>query len=66
LDVEDLAELFRVSKQTVRDLIRSGIIPGYRIAQGKYIVTKRYLVDFIDEHMKDVVIESDVDTSETD
>ncbi len=48
LDLEDLADLLRVSKQTARRLVADGDIPAYRFAKGKYLITKHNLIKTID------------------
>ncbi len=49
MDVGDLAGLLRVSKPTVRKLIEAGKIPGYCFGQGKYLISKRKLIETIEK-----------------
>ena len=50
LDVEDLTELLRVSKQTIRNLIKRQEMPGWRYASGKYVCTKKQLLEWIENN----------------
>ncbi|MCL5070825.1 MAG: helix-turn-helix domain-containing protein [Actinobacteria bacterium] len=50
LDVVDLIELLRVSKQVVVRLINEKRIPAFRIAQGRYLISSRQLVEHIEKN----------------
>jgi excisionase family DNA binding protein len=48
LTVEDIAEILKLSKRTIREKLKKGELPGKKIA-GKYITTRELLKKFIDE-----------------
>jgi len=50
LNVEDLADLLNVSKQTARRYINNGRIPAYRVVPGKYLISVRQLIEKIEKH----------------
>ena len=49
LDLGDLAELLRVSKQSAKALVDNGTIPGFRFMKGKYLFSKRQLIEVIEK-----------------
>jgi len=55
MDIGDLVELLRVSKQTVMKCIEDGKIPAYKIAKGKYLITKRQLIKTIEKRSGSVL-----------
>jgi len=50
LDAEDLAGLLRVSKLTATRYINKGLVPAYKIAPGKYLISARQLISHIEKH----------------
>ncbi len=50
LNLNDLAELLDVSKQTARRYINNGRIPAYRVVPGKYLISARQLMEHIEKH----------------
>lgn len=48
LSVDDLAAELKLSKRTIRQLLRDKVIPSKKIA-GKYIVSSTQLKKFIEE-----------------
>jgi excisionase family DNA binding protein len=50
LDVVDFAVLLRVSAQTARRYINEGRIPAYRVVPGKYLISIRQLIEYIEEN----------------
>ena len=50
LNIDDLADLLDISKQTVRRYINEGRIPAYRVVPGKYLISQRQLVEHIEKH----------------
>ena len=50
LDVEDLAILLRISKQTAMKYLREKRIPSYKVVNGKYLISVPYLMKFIEEN----------------
>lgn len=49
MDVGDLAELLRVTPQFARGLIENGTIPGFKFARGKYLISKKLLIETIEK-----------------
>ena len=54
LDLGDIAELLRVTKQTARRYIDDGRIPACKISGGKYLTTRRQIMRTIEERCKTV------------
>lgn len=48
LDLGDLASLLRITKPTAKKLVVDGAIPGYRFLKGKYLISKRQLIETIE------------------
>ena len=48
LNVSDLVKLLKISKQTARRYILDKKVPAYRIGKGKYLISKRELIDCIE------------------
>ena len=55
MDIGDLVELLRVSRATIMKCIDDGRIPAYKIAKGKYLITKRQLMKVIEKKSGSVV-----------
>lgn len=53
LNLSDIAELLSVSKPTAKKLLDEGIIPGYKFLRGKYLVSKRQLIETIESKVLD-------------
>ncbi len=51
LDIEDLAEIVRVSKQTIKLLIQDKKIPAHKLAKGKYLISTKQLIQYIEENI---------------
>jgi excisionase family DNA binding protein len=45
-----LAVLLRVSAQTARRYINEGRIPAYRVVPGKYLISIKQLIEYIEEN----------------
>ena len=51
MDIQDLAELVRVSKQSIRNLVSDKKLPAYRLATGKYIFSTKQLIQHIEDNI---------------
>lgn len=49
MDLGDLAELMRATRPFVRGLIKRGKIPAIQLGKGKYLITRRLLLDTLDK-----------------
>ena len=49
MDLGDLSVLLRISKPTAKKLIEEKVIPGFRFGQGKYLISKRQLIETIEK-----------------
>ena len=49
LNVKDLASLLNRSEQTIKRWILDEKIPGHRFGKGRYLISKKELVDFIEK-----------------
>ena len=48
MDVRDVAGLLRVDVKVVHRLIRQKKIPAYKLEKGKYLISTRQLIEFIE------------------
>ena len=49
LSVKDLARLLNRSEYTIKKLILDEKIPGHRFGKGRYLISKKELIDFIEK-----------------
>ena len=49
LNVKDLASLLNRSEQTIKTWILDEKIPGHRFGKGRYLTSKKELIDFIEK-----------------
>jgi len=64
MDVQDLAEICRVSKQTIKDCIGAGKIPAYKLSRGCWLVSTKLFVRYIEK--QSVTIPDNPTQSDTD
>ena len=62
LTVKETADLLKTSRQQVRKMIRSGLIPAVRIGR-EWRIDETYLREFLDQHLSDGMYIQDGDTS---
>ena len=54
LTVEEAAALLKTSRQQIRKMIRSGLIPAVKIGR-EWRVDQTYLRELLDQHMADML-----------
>lgn len=52
LTVKETADLLKTSRQQIRKMIRSGLIPAIRVGR-EWRIDETYLREFLDQHLSD-------------